>query len=80
MKSVIRPIGLLKIYCKDKLDSEHSIEIGNPNGRSLKAICSEIGLPVSLISHYLVNGQLRSGDYVMQSGDDVKCLAVIGGG
>lgn len=80
MKSVIRPIGLLKIYCRDRLDSEQSIEIDDLNGWRLKVICRELELPVTLISHYIVNGELRSGDYVLQPGDDVKCLAVIGGG
>ena len=80
MQSIIRPIGLLKIYCRDKLDSEQSIAIVDPNGRSLTDICSELGLPVTLISHYIVNGELRSGDYVLLPGDDVKCIAVIGGG
>lgn len=80
MKSVIRPIGLLRSYCRDKLDSEQCIEISGQLGQPLTVICRELGLPVALISHYVVNGQLRSGDYLLQLGDDVKCFAVIGGG
>ena len=80
MKSVIRPIGLLKIYCRDRLDREQRIEIRGMDGQPLAVICEELGLPVALISHYIVNGQMRSGDYRLQPGDQVKCIAVIGGG
>jgi hypothetical protein len=73
-------MGLLKTYCKDRLDENQCIDVAEKTGRSLIDICRELGLPVSLISHYIVNGQPHSGDYLIQPGDDVKCLAVIGGG
>jgi sulfur carrier protein ThiS len=80
VKTAIRPIGLLKMYCKERLDEKQRIDVAEKTGQSLADICRELGLPVSLISHYIVNGQPRSGDYLIQPGDDVKCLAVIGGG
>ena len=49
-------------------------------GQSIEAVCRDAGLPVDLIALYLVNGRQESGDYVLRSGDDVKLVALIGGG
>ena len=43
-------------------------------------VCQEIGLPIDLVSLFLVNGELRSKDYLLQANDEVKLIALVGGG
>jgi molybdopterin converting factor small subunit len=54
--------------------------VENREGRSLKAVCKEIGLPLNLISVYVVNGKAESKDYILQHGDEIKLIAAMGGG
>jgi molybdopterin converting factor small subunit len=54
--------------------------VEDQEGRSVKAVCQEIGLPVNLISLYIVNGKAESKDYILQHGDEIKLIAAMGGG
>lgn len=80
MSVILRPIGLLKAFCRDRLDEQDRIELPGGDGRSLEAACREIGLPAGLVSLFIVNGRVEEGTYRLKAGDDVKCVAVIGGG
>ncbi|MBS1238910.1 MAG: Mut7-C ubiquitin [Deltaproteobacteria bacterium] len=80
MNATLRPIGLLKPYCQGLLDDQGRIELADRDGQTLERVCREIGLPEGLISLFIVNGHPQSGSYRLQPGDDVKCVAVIGGG
>jgi sulfur carrier protein ThiS len=80
MNATLRPIGLLKPYCQWLLDDQGRIELADCEGQTLERVCREIGLPEGLVSLFIVNGLPQSGSYRLQSGDDVKCVAVIGGG
>ena len=80
MSVILRPIGLLKPYCRKLLDDQGQIELADREGHTLEMVCREIGLPEGLVSLFIVNGHPRSGTYRLQPGDDVKCIAVIGGG
>jgi hypothetical protein len=46
----------------------------------LEAVCQDIGLPAGLVSLFIVNDHIQERSYRLQSGDDVKCVAIIGGG
>jgi len=49
-------------------------------GQSLKAVCEEIGLPVNLISIFIVNGEPKTKDYLLQPHDEIKLISLVGGG
>jgi hypothetical protein len=76
----LRPVGLLKSYCRDFLNPYGEIALAEREGDTLETVCREIGLPVMMISLFLVNGQPQDRTYCLQAGDIVKCVAVIGGG
>ena len=80
MSVTFRPIGLLKPYCRDLLDGQGRIELSDREGHTLEVVCQDIGLPSALVSLFIVNGRTENRSYRLQSGDDVKCVAIIGGG
>jgi sulfur carrier protein ThiS len=49
-------------------------------GASVRAVLSDAGIPVELVAAVIVNDEQRDKDYVLQAGDRVRLLAVIGGG
>jgi hypothetical protein len=80
MSVILRPIGLLKAFCRDRLDEQDRIELPGGEGSPLEAACREIGLPAGIVSLFIVNGRVEEGSYLLKAGDDVKCVAIIGGG
>lgn len=80
MSTVIKPVGLLRSFCQEKLDDQGRIELVDMQGHSLESICNEIGIPLHLISLFIVNGRAEKGTYRLHQDDEVKCVAVIGGG
>jgi hypothetical protein len=80
MSVILRPIGLLKPYCRKLLDDQGQIELADREGHTLEMVCREIGLPEGLVSLFIVNGHPQAASYCLQPGDEVKCVAIIGGG
>jgi sulfur carrier protein ThiS len=80
MNATLRPIGLLKLYCQRLVDDEGRIDLTGREGQTLERIILEIGLPRGMVSLFIVNGHSQTGSYRVESGDDVKFVAVIGGG
>jgi molybdopterin converting factor small subunit len=73
-------IGSLKRFCSNANNSKDRLVVEDQEGRSLNVVCQEIGLPVNLISLYIVNGKTQSKDYILQQGDEIKLIAAMGGG
>ena len=73
-------IGSLKHFCSRVNNGRDRLVVEDREGRSLKEVCQEIGLPLNLISVYVVNGKAESKDYVLQNGDEIKLIAAMGGG
>ena len=73
-------IGSLKHFCSHLKNNKDYLVVEGQEGRSLKAVCQEIGLPLNLISVYVVNGKAESNDYILQHGDEIKLIAAMGGG
>ena len=73
-------IGSLKHFCSSVNNGKDHLVVEDREGRSLKEVCQEIGLPLNLISVYVVNGKAESKDYVLQNGDEIKLIAAMGGG
>jgi len=56
MSVILRPIGLLKPYCRKLLNDQGQIELADREGHTLEMVCREIGLPEGLVSLFIVNG------------------------
>lgn len=74
MAATIRPVGFLKTYINN-LD-ETSVEAG----RSVRLTLAALGIPSEVVALVIVNEEQQDKDYVLQDGDVVRLLAVIGGG
>ena len=74
MAVTIRPLGMLKTYIGEL--KETSVEAG----LSVRETLNLIGINPDLVAGVFVNEELQTKDYILQDGDIVKLLAVIGGG
>jgi molybdopterin converting factor small subunit len=74
------PVGSLKRFFNNAPNGKDRLVLEGREGRSVKVVCQEIGLPVNLISLYIVNGKTESKDYILQHGDEIKLIAAMGGG
>jgi len=74
MPVVIRPLGMLKEYIGGQ--SETTVEAG----RSIRETMLALGIPPELAALVLVNDEHQDKEYVLQEGDVLKVMAVIGGG
>ena len=70
------PIGLLRFFA----NGAERLMLEGKEGQSIEVVCKEIGLPIDLGILFLVNGVPRSKDYLLQSHDEVKVIALVGGG
>ncbi len=74
MSARIRPIGTLKSYIGGQA------EVAVDAGRTVRETMTALGIPPEIIALVLVNDAQQAKDYVVQDGDVVRLLAVIGGG
>jgi len=74
MTATIRPLGMLKTYIGEL--KETTVEAG----QSVRETIIKIGINPDLVAGVFVNDEQQNKDYVLQDGDIVKLLAVIGGG
>lgn len=74
MSATLRPSGALRSYIGER--DEIQVEFG----RTVRETLVSLGIPPELIALVVVNAEQQSKDYVIQEGDVVRVLAVIGGG
>ena len=74
MTATIQPLGMLKTYIGDL--KETSID----TGISVREALTILGINPDLVAGVFVNDEQQTKDYIIQEGDVVKLLAVIGGG
>lgn len=74
MSAIIRPLGMLKSYIGDLMET--NVEAG----KSVRETLVILGIDPQLVAGVFVNDEQQTKDYVLQDGDVVKLLAVIGGG
>ncbi len=74
MSATLRPSGALRSYIGER------DEIQVESGRTVRETLVSLGIPPELIALVVVNGEQQSKDYVIQEGDVVRVLTVIGGG
>ena len=73
-KAILRPSGALKSYIGGK--DEIAVEAGH----TVRETLSALNIPPEVVALVVVNEEQKSKDYVLQEGDVVRVLAVIGGG
>ena len=74
MTATIKPLGMLKSYIGDLQETE--VVAGN----SIRQTLTLLGINPDLVAGVFVNDEQQSKEYILQDGDIVKLLAVIGGG
>jgi sulfur carrier protein ThiS len=74
MSATIRPVGTLKSYIGGQ--TEATVEVG----RTVRETIAALGIPPEIVALVLVNDAHQYKDYIVQDGDLVKLVAVIGGG
>jgi sulfur carrier protein ThiS len=74
MTVIIRPYGILKSYTGGETD------IAVAAGRTIRQTMLDLGMPPEVVALVLVNDEPQLKDYVLQDGDTVKLMAIIGGG
>ena len=74
MSVTLRPYGILKSYVGDQ--KEMTVEAGH----TVRETMTALGIPPDVVAGVFVNDEQQTKDYVLQEGDIVKLLAVIGGG
>ena len=73
-------VGLLKSMCPAWRASGGRLRAKGAEGQRLDDACRQLGLPMELISMFVINGEVQSGAYVLKPDDEVKCIALVGGG
>jgi len=74
MTVIIRPFGFLKTYINGEIEKTVAA------GHTVRQTMQDLGIPSDVVALVLVNDESQPKDYVLQDGDIVKLLAVIGGG
>ena len=78
MEVKVKLYTTLKKYREGKLDKDNKISI--PEHLTLQDLISHLNIPEKLGKVCLVNGYPRDVEYTLSEGDEVKILALLGGG
>ena len=71
----IAPLGLLKRYIEDR-----KTPILTEEGQTVAEVLEALGIPSALVAVVLINGRQELKNYVLQDGDVVKLVPLVGGG
>jgi sulfur carrier protein ThiS len=74
MAATIRPLGMLKTYIGNVKETRVVA------GLSVRETLLQLGINPDLVAGVFVNDEQQTKDYIVQDGDTIKLLAVIGGG
>jgi sulfur carrier protein ThiS len=74
MSATLRCLGMLKSY----IGGQNEISI--PAGQSIREAMVTINMPPEIAALVLVNDEQQAKDYIVNDGDTIKLMAVIGGG
>ncbi len=74
MSAYVRPVGTLRSYIGGQT------EVAVDAGRTARETMMALGIPPEIVALVLVNEVHQAKDYVVQDGDVIKLIAVIGGG
>ena len=68
----VKAVGILRSYAGDEVDIE--------GGKSVEEVLASLGIPSPLVGIVLVNGRQVEKSYVIEEGDEVKLIPLLGGG
>ena len=74
MPATLRPSGSLR----ELVGGQAEVQV--ETGRTVRATLAAFGIVPEVVALVVVNEEQRSKDYVIQEGDIIRVLAVIGGG
>jgi sulfur carrier protein ThiS len=74
MTATLKLHGPLKDYASGQA------QVSVPSGQSIRQALIGLGVPPELVALTVVNEEPRSKDYLLQPGDVVRLMAVLGGG
>lgn len=74
MTAIIKPYGILKEYVGG------AAEVSVEHGQTLRQALMSLGIPAEIVALAAVNDHQISKDDILQEGDVVRILAVVGGG
>jgi len=74
MTAILKPAAFLRDYCAGK----RAIEV--PAGISIAAALEYAGIPVNLVALALVDQKASSKDTILEDGQTVEVLGIVGGG
>jgi sulfur carrier protein ThiS len=74
MTACIHPFGILKSYT----GGQTAVTV--KAGRTVREVVTDVGIPPDIVALVTVNDEPQTRDYCLQDGDDVKLIAVVGGG
>ncbi len=70
----VKVVGILSRYAGGQAE----VETGG--GKSVEEVISGLGIPSPLVGIVLVNGRQVDKSYVIEEGDEVKLIPLLGGG
>jgi hypothetical protein len=76
MSVTITSFGHLRRY----VNGEERLILEGKEGKSLEFVCQEICIPMTLNITFVVNGEQKTKEYLLQPNDEVKLIALLGGG
>lgn len=74
MPAILRPSGALR----DAIGGQAEVQV--ETGRTVRDTLTVLGIVPEVVALVVVNEEQQSKDYVIQEGDVIRVLAVIGGG
>jgi len=73
MKRVeVVPVGMLKRYLSETVTAN--------SGQTVHQLLDDLGIPPDLVAVVMVNGRQEPKSYLLQEGDQVKLVPLMGGG
>jgi sulfur carrier protein ThiS len=78
MAAQVKPTGLLKSYTGGR--ALISIAASELSDKSIRDILKSLNIPSEMVAMVLVNKILQEKDYIIQDGDVVQLVPLIGGG
>jgi sulfur carrier protein ThiS len=74
MTAILKPFGILKEYIQG------TSMVSVPSNITVREAITSLNIPPEIVALVVVNGAQQSKDYLIQEGDEIKLLAVVGGG
>lgn len=69
-------VGILRQYA----GGQEAISLEGWAGRPVQEMLHHLGIPSALVGAVLANGSLVQKDYLLQEGDEVRLVPLLGGG